>query len=221
MPRINYVKSTRKDQGHCGKCGDPLPKRSAYRYIKFRYAGKRVRCMKASCNFRQSDLTSSDKLSRAYAAGEYVEDAVGRFVLEVHVSEILDGAQNIADAVEESKSEIEEVAQEYNDSADNIEMAFDYSPTAEECREKAENLENWTYELDSPLSNLLSEIESLEEYINANDEAEAVEEPDIIVTSVEGLTDMAMGAEDAEPFDTSGIESAISEIQDAASQCPL
>ena len=223
MPRINYVKSTRKDQGSCGKCGDPLPKKSAYRWIKFRYGGKRVRCMKASCSFRQSDLTSSDKLSRAYAASETIQDAVGRFVSEVHVSEILEKAQAVVDAVEEAKAEIEEVAQEYTESADNIEQYFEGSATAEECREKADELENWGYEFDSPLSDLQSEIESLEEYISTVEASrdEEVEDADIIVTTVEGLTDMMMGDEEVEPFDTSGIEGAISEIENMSSECPV
>ena len=30
MPRVNRVAKCQKDQGRCGKCGDELPKGSAY-----------------------------------------------------------------------------------------------------------------------------------------------------------------------------------------------
>jgi len=132
-------------------------------------------------------------------------------------------AQAVVDAVEEAKAEIEEVAQEYNESADNIEQYFEGSETAEECRQKADDLEGWGYEFDSPLSDLQSEIESLEEYISTVEASrdEEVEDADIIVTTVEGLTDMMMGDEEVEPFDTSGIEGAISEIENMSSECPV
>lgn len=223
MPRINYVKKSRKDHGNCRKCGDPILKGSAYRWIQFMYSGKHVRCAKVSCGFRQSDLTSSDKLSRAYAASETIQDAVDDFVLNVHVKDILEKAQDVASAVEEAKAEIEEVAQEYNESADNIEYYFEGSETAEDCRQKANDLEYWGYEFDNPLSDLQSEIENLEEFISMVDEirGKELEGADIIVTTVEGLTDMAMGINDTEPFDTSGIENAISEIENMASECPV
>ncbi|MCK5548611.1 MAG: hypothetical protein KAI64_06325 [Thermoplasmata archaeon] len=222
--RIKRVKASRKDWGNCRRCGDPIPKGSAYIWITFRHGAKIVRCTKPSCRFRGSDLTQSDKIATARAASENIEDAVGHFVAEVHVSEILSGAQDVAGAVEEAKGEIEEAAEGYNESADNIEMEFDYSPTAEECREKAQMLESWAYEFDSPLGDLQTEIDSLDEYVSALEarEDEVTEDTDIIVTTVEGLTDMMLkGDEDMEPFDTSAIENAISEIEDMASQCPL
>ena len=45
---------------------------------------------------------------------------------------------------------------------------------------------------------------------------------DIIVTSVEAMTDMVLGEEgDLEPFDTGEIASAIDDLATAASSCPI
>ena len=225
MPRINVVKSTRKPQGPCGKCGVEINKGDPYRWIKFRYGGKRVRCMKPTCSFRQSELVSSDKLSRLYAASETVEDALALWTPNVSIDEMLETAQAVADAVEEAMSEIEEVAQEYNDSADNIEQYFSYSETAEQCRESAESAESWRDEFDNPLNDLQNALSELEQYVSARKvqrEAEAAQDnADIVVTTMDGLQDMVSGADTAEPFDSGEIENAISEIESAASNCPL
>jgi chromosome segregation ATPase len=90
------------------------------------------------CRPRGSELIASDKLSRIVAAQEDAQDA-------------LQGSeQTVQDAKEILSvmgSEIEEVAQEYQDSASSIREYFSESETADECEEKAYELEDWAQRL--------------------------------------------------------------------------
>jgi len=202
MPRIHNVKKSRVDQGSCGRCRDELPKGTPYRWIKFRYGGKQKRCMKSSCAFRQSDLTQSDKLSRVYGAGETIEDAMMSVdVLDGEPQESVDNARLLVEAVDEALGEIEEVADEYNESADNIEYEFDYSPTAELCRENAENLESWHSDLDQAKDELDSAIETVEaEITEFNDRGDEHRLDEI---------------------DLSELRDQISNVESSASDCPI
>jgi hypothetical protein len=139
MPRINTVKKARKAQGRCTKCGKAINKGDAYRWIKPRYGSKR--CVCESCQFRASDLTSSDKLGRVYDAQEDAQSAVGDW----------DG-QDVAElrqALEDAAEAIREVAQEYQESADNIMEHFPSgNQTSEECEERANELEGWADDIE-------------------------------------------------------------------------
>lgn len=112
--------------------GDP------YRWIKFNRRPRNVRCM--ACGFKRSDLTTSEKLGRVYDAQDTAEDAVAAWSGE---------ADDLKTILSDLASEIREVSQEYNDSADNIEESFPGgSPTIDDCREKAEQLESWADEIE-------------------------------------------------------------------------
>lgn len=160
MARTHVVEHCRKSPGNCGKCGVTIKKGEAYYWWAFRYGGKHIRCRLHSP--RQSDLTSSDKLSRAYAASEGVEDAVSALRQAVvpvtvgltsddpgtdpvpGVEALYQAVEDLKGSLEEQASEAEDIASEYNESADNIEQTFSSSSTADECREKAETLEGWS-----------------------------------------------------------------------------
>jgi len=139
MPRVNHVKKCRKDQGACGRCGAPLPVGSAYRYWEFRYGGRHVRCMKAECNPRASELTQS-KLSEVYAAQEDGEQ-------NIHDWDGVD-IEDLKGYLSEAAERIREVGQEYQDAADAINETAEGSPIAEENEERASELESWAEELD-------------------------------------------------------------------------
>jgi len=158
--------------------------------------------MKSSCAFRQSDLTQSDKLSRVYGAGETIEDAMMSVdVLDGEPQESVDNARLLVEAVDEALGEIEEVADEYNESADNIEYEFDYSPTAELCRENAENLESWHSDLDQAKDELDSAIETVEaEITEFNDRGDEHRLDEI---------------------DLSELRDQISNVESSASDCPI
>ena len=139
--RINTVKKARKDQGTCSGCGKEIKRGDSYTWIKFRYGGKTKKC--GSCIFKASDMTSSDKLSRIYAAQENAVEAIEDL-------DVSDNIEDISSVLEELASEVREVAQEYQESADNIRESFTESSTADECEEKAQVIEDWADECEDP-----------------------------------------------------------------------
>jgi hypothetical protein len=160
--RVNHVAKCRKSPGDCGKCGKTIEVGQPYRWVQAKYSSKRFRCEDSACSFRQSELVSSDKLSRVYGAQEQLEDFVNGW----------DGSdlQELKDACEECASELKDVAQEYSESADNIRNTISESPTADECEEKSQNIEGWADEIESA-------GESLEEF-EGEDEDESEDDED-------------------------------------------
>jgi hypothetical protein len=155
MPRVTKVAHARTAGLACGKCGTKIKKGDPYIWWKFMHSGKSVRCLNHYP--RQSELTQSDKLSRAYAVGESIEDAVAEVTKAlplaqeaVEVTEALRIAvSDLADALTEGADEARSVGEEYGESADNIEQAFSSSSTADECREKADSLEEYASALEN------------------------------------------------------------------------
>ncbi|HUW14874.1 MAG TPA: hypothetical protein VM537_34460 [Anaerolineae bacterium] len=127
MPRVTRVEKARKDYPEAG-----ISKGDTYYHWSFRYGGKH----RSKDRPRPSQLTQS-KLSGAYAAQESIEDLSGETDIDT-----------IRSVVESAISEIQEVAEEYRDSADTIRETFSESPTADECEEKAEALESYAEELE-------------------------------------------------------------------------
>jgi len=148
MPRVNQVKKAQKSPGKCLKCDRQIKKGDPYIFWKFRYGGKRIRCGQCP-RPRQSELTSSDKLSRCYAAGESIGDAIATF---------RDGGdlEDLKDVLDGSAGEIREVADEYRDSASNVESGMNGNrmPICDELEEKADNLESKADEIESASSDL-------------------------------------------------------------------
>lgn len=141
--RINVVEKSNKDQGECGRCHKTLPKGAPYRWIKGRYTSRQVRCMEHGCAFRRSEMTNS-KLSALYSAIEAAEDVLG------DVDCTVDGAADaIKSALSDMRDSAQEVADEYRESAESIRESFSESATADECDEKADEIENWLSEVES------------------------------------------------------------------------
>lgn len=161
MARVNTVEKAQKSQGNCGKCQKEIAKGDSYRWWKPRYGSKQVRCMLRSCAPRQSDLTSSDKLSRAYAAGESVEDAIEAFRAD-HDFESLKSA--VSDAAEQ----LREVAEEYREASSNVESGMNGNrmPICDEMEEKADSLESQADDMESAVD----EFEEREEVDDLTDE---------------------------------------------------
>jgi hypothetical protein len=115
--------------------GDP------YKWIKFNRRPRNIRCMAPACAFMRSDLTTSEKLGRLYDAQDAAEDAIAAWSGE---------ADDLKTILSDLASEVREVSQEYNESADNIENSFPGgSPTIDDCRDKADQLESWADEIES------------------------------------------------------------------------
>ena len=134
MARVNTAKAAKDYPQHGIKKGD------TYYYWQL-YKGPKQMSLNRP---RPSQLTGSDKLSRVYAAVESVEDSL----------ESRD-RDEVVEALNDAADEVREVAEEYGESADNMESAFpNGSPTIEECREKQENLEAFADELEGAASDI-------------------------------------------------------------------
>lgn len=88
---------------------------------------------------RPSQLTGSDKLSTLYSVQETAQDMV----------ESADDITDIHNALTDAFDEARTVAEEYEQAAENIRDSFPESPTADECEEKAQAINDWIDELES------------------------------------------------------------------------
>jgi hypothetical protein len=137
---VKHVKRSRK-AWRCGRCGAKIEIGDAYRWYKINFGVKQTRCMGDDCYFRSSEMTSSDKLSQLYGAQESAQENISDWD-----SEELEDLKSI---LEEAASEIRQVGEEYQASADAIHENFSESATADECEEKAQECDGWADEIES------------------------------------------------------------------------
>jgi predicted nucleic acid-binding Zn-ribbon protein len=136
MARAHFVKKARKANKAAGiKVGD------SYYWWKFRYGGKHY----SKTPPRQSQLTNSDKLSRAYAAAEALEDLV------VDDDSTLD---DLKSQLQDVSSEVEEIAQEYRDNRDNMPESLQDGDVGQQMEENADALEWWASDIEGCLDSL-------------------------------------------------------------------
>jgi len=139
MPKVNQVKKAQKEKVGTCSCGHSIVKGDSYKWIKFRYGGKRFKCV--NCNFRSSELTQS-KRGEFYAAQENAEDAIGAWDGE-------DG-DALVSIIDDLKGEVESLRDECESSLDSMpENLQESSPSAETLREYIEGAEEWEGELDN------------------------------------------------------------------------
>lgn len=131
-----HTAKARKAQGKCSRCRRTIKKGQQYKWAKGRYTARRVWCER--CTPRPSELTGSDKLSRLYAARESVEDVIAGECTK----------ENLIEALNDAATEAREVAQEYEDSFNNMPEALANSITGEELTEKSGQCESWANALD-------------------------------------------------------------------------
>lgn len=132
MARAHYVAKARKARPEAGiAVGD------AYYWWQFRYGGKRY----SKTRPRPSQLTNSDKLSRAYAAQEALEDLAAGIADDTTLDDLRSELDNIA-------SEINDVAQEYRSAKENMPENFQDGEVANQCEENADNLESWASDVE-------------------------------------------------------------------------
>jgi len=138
---VKRVNKARKAQGKCGNCGKPIEVGDSYVWHQFKFGSKRVRCDSAACYFKPSELTTSDKLSRLYGAQENAEGQLDDWSRE--------DTADLQAIVDEAANEIREVAEEYRESASNMEEHFPGGcPAIDECNEKGDECDGWADELD-------------------------------------------------------------------------
>lgn len=134
MPRVTTVKSARKSQGTCGKCGARIKEGDTYRWWKFRYGGRRVRCAKPECTPRASDLTQSAFYGQLYDLQDSLDEAI---------------ANKDADALRSIADDLRSLGEECSSSRDNMPEGLQDSDTGELLQTRADECESRADELES------------------------------------------------------------------------
>lgn len=189
MPRVTSVKSARKSQGACGKCGDKIKKGHSYRWWKFRYGGRRVRCLKPECAPKPSDLTRSAFYGTLYEIQETVDDALAAYESGGEPSDL-------GEALRSAAEELRNLGEECGSSLENMPEGLQQGGTGQMLENRRDECESKADELESAAD----EVESVE--IHDDWEAFAEEES---LTKKEG--------ESAEDFQTR-VETAMDEAND-------
>lgn len=158
--RVHTVLRARNPPGTCSRCGTVLVAGDPYRWFKPRFGPKRVFCIMHYP--KASEMTSSDKLARLYAAREEIQDA--------------DGLEAIITALEDAITTAEEVGSEYEQSLMNLPEGIQQSSTGESIQEKIDACSAWQALLEA----CKEEVESAEELTpglleRVAEEAEALE----------------------------------------------
>lgn len=144
MARVHRVGRARRAKAKrvCARCGHAVKPGEAYYYWENRYSHASRGVRKFTC-FRHMPLPSqtvaSDKISRLLAIGEHFEEFASHDFDDVELKLF----------IEESQEEAEVVAQEYEDSAENIELGFGGSNSiARGLRERSRQIKDWA--IDEP-----------------------------------------------------------------------
>lgn len=133
MPRVHTQKAAKDYPEHGIKKGDTYYKWS------FRYGGTYM-----SKEYPKPSQLTQSKLSGAYAASE---------ALDAGLSEA-SCPEDIVSLIEDAISDIQSVADEYREAKENMPENLQDSPTAQDCEEKADNLEAWIEDLESVKSEI-------------------------------------------------------------------
>jgi len=140
MARVTFVKKAQKNQGKCRRCSKSIEIGDSYYWFANRIGRSSQR--KVFCGEhrpKQSEITTSGKLSTLYAAQENLEEAIAGASCN----------EDIASALRDAAEEARQVAEEYRDSIQNMPDNLQQSSVADEMEEKASNCEDWGSSLDS------------------------------------------------------------------------
>ena len=155
LAKVTEVKSARKDQGKCGRCGTALPAGSPYLWftVGFRSSYKNVRCTEPKCFPSRSERESS-KLAAIWDAQDAFDVSTATTIEEIE------------QAVHDVGDQFSEVAQEYHDAAED-QYGNIFNEEANErgdiLESSADELTGWSFD---------------EEYTPCEDHAEKVEVAD-------------------------------------------
>lgn len=140
MPRVTFVKKAQKAQGSCGKCQEKIAIGDSYRWWKFRYGGRRVRCAKPECAPKASDLTQSAFYSQLYSIQDALDAAIdARSVDDLRA--VGDDLRSLGDECSDNRSNMPDALQ-YSETGELLETR------SEECSSKADEIDSAADELE-------------------------------------------------------------------------
>lgn len=126
----------------CGKCGVEIKPGDPYRWftVGFRSHWKSIRCMKASCSPRPSELESSSTRSTIYGAQEEANDSLDALNPEdTTTSEVEEIVQRVGEAFREVADQLNEA-----DEAFGGNQATEHYERAQTAEQGADELESWS-----------------------------------------------------------------------------
>lgn len=137
MARVTKVDSCRKAQ-KCDKCGSKIKVGEPYLWWKFRFGGKRTRCMDAGCKPRPSDLTQSEFL------GTYgdLEQAWNEIDASGGIDDAVSAAKGIAD-------DIRTLGDDCQGKLDNMPEQLQYGDVGTLLQERVDGCKNLSSEIES------------------------------------------------------------------------
>lgn len=176
MSRVITVPNNRKEL-ECGSCHSTIPKGAGYRWTKPRYGSRKVRCLKASCAFKASDLSSSK--------AAIVHDAIDDARDQILTAESQDEIQMILSDVAQTARD---VGQEYQDASDQWAGGNgheEWQEKADQCESFADDLESWSFSGED-------DEEAVRQFVrDEEDDPEDGESEDDYKTRIEDLCDAA------------------------------
>jgi len=147
--RVTLVNKCRQSPGKCGCCGKPINTGDGYKWWKFRYSGRFVRCLEPKCAPKQSQLISNPFQSALAAIGENMSTAFGE--ARTGTDPLL-AVQAVRDAAEELRN----LGSEQQDKFDNMPYGLQQGDTgqllenrANECEDKACTIESYADDAES------------------------------------------------------------------------
>lgn len=147
--RATFVKSARKAQSNCGKCGNAINVGDSYRWAKAFRGPKLVRCI--NCRFSAADLEPNAKRAIVVGAQEEAEAALAELsstCTDVDAAACLE--EMVTDVMSNFASQIREAAEEWEASADSIEDGFGHeTEQSTEMRDLASEVESWADDAES------------------------------------------------------------------------
>ena len=137
MPRVQQKKKNNAGEPYsCARCAEKIVAGQAYFEWSFRYGGTH-RQHTTHGSPKPSQLTQS-KMSTAYAAIESAEEAIAN----------AESIEDLTSALEECAGEINGVADEYQDSFDNIPENLQQGGPAQEIQEKIDALQSFASDIE-------------------------------------------------------------------------
>lgn len=147
--RVTTVRSARKKQRPCERCGAEINPGTGYKSISPRYGAKRVRCL--PCPYWRPSETTSSKMATAYAGQEAAHDALDAMDWDSYEGT---PTERVEAFTEDLKTIAGDCAQSGRDTAEEYQEGLDAMPdglrdAAYDTQEKIDSLESWADDLES------------------------------------------------------------------------
>lgn len=163
--RVTLVNKCRQSPGKCGCCGKEIKTGDGYKWWKFRYSGRFVRCLEVKCHPKPSQLISNPFQSALAAISESLSEAFGQARSQTDPTIAIEAARG---AAEDLRSLGEEQSEKFYNMPDGLQQGDTgqlLENRASECEDKACTLESYADDAESAWENREDEEDKGEQEI--------------------------------------------------------